>query len=307
MKKFIPFLFLATGCEVITQNPYLSPFLPTIKFDQLKVNSVDFQKIDTEFVFSVDNPNPVGINIEDFSYALGFSNVEWMTGDNPDGLLLNPSVASQVSLPTEIVFADLYEMVQASRGLDALPFKLDGDFGIRLDESTIVMELDTADSEGSGDTIQLPYDVAGDFPALRRPTFTMEKLKITDYALNLLQGTAHLNLDLIIDVDNEHASNLMFQRFSYDVEMGGANLITGVVDNLEEIIHGVESQETSLNRKLHIPIQINAFDTVASVWSVLSAGGGLNLGFNALADVDTPFGLVELQMDENGNVDIELQ
>ena len=40
---------------------------------------------------------------------------------------------------------------------------------------------------------------------------------------------------------------------------------------------------------------------------MLANVSGLNLGVNAVADVDTPFGLVELQIDENGNVDIELQ
>jgi hypothetical protein len=300
MKRLLPFFILASGCEVIKENPYLSPFIPTISFDRLDVNYIDFQEVDTEFVFAVDNPNPVGIDIEQFSYSLGFSDIEWMNGDNPDGLVLNPLDESTVSLPTQIVFTELYDMVQASRGLDSLPFALEGDFGVRLDQSTLVTGQEGS-SEEEGELLELPYDVDGSFPALRRPTFTMEKLRVSDYSFT------DLSLDLIIDVDNEHASNLIFNRFSYSIDLGGNDIVTGVADNLEEVIHGELNDEGERNRKLHIPIHIDTLSTVAQAWSIISGGGGVQLGLSALADVDTPFGMAELQMDENGNVDIELQ
>ena len=108
-------------------------------------------------------------------------------------------------------------------------------------------------------------------------------------------------------MDNEHASNLIFQRFSYDVDLGNGSLISGTVDNLEEIIHGVQSDEGSPNRELRIPIELNTISAVANAWSILSGGGGVQLGFSAVSDVDTPFGLVELVLDETGRVDVELQ
>ena len=301
MKNLLLVLVLGTGCDVVSENPYLSPFVPTISFENLQVNYVDFQEVDTEFVFTIDNPNPVGINIDEFSYALRFSDVEWVNGNDPDGLLLNAAGASTVSLPTHIVFLDLYEMVQASRGLDSLPFRLDGDFGLRMDESVVVTEGETAEEDPEADVLQLPYDVDGDFPALRRPQFSLQRLRVADYSWD------QLALELILDVDNEHASNLIFQRFSYDVDLGNGSLISGTVDNLEEIIHGVQSGEGSPNRELRIPIELNTISAVANAWSILSGGGGVQLGFSAVSDVDTPFGLVELVLDETGRVDVELQ
>ena len=225
MKRAIHFLtmssmfILSSGCAELKDNPYLSQFLPSVAFDGLKVNHVTFEEVDTEFLFAIDNPNPVGIDIEDFSYSLAFADISWLDGDNPDGLLLGASGASEVSFPTNIVFKDLFDMVQASRGSDHLPFALSGDFGLKLDSSTLVTENGTSESSEDAQVVHLPYDADGDFPALRKPQFAFNKLKVKNITWN------QINLDLVMDVDNEHASNLIFQRFSYDLSLGGASTL----------------------------------------------------------------------------------
>ena len=304
MKKLfmLSFVWFGTGCGTLADDPYFSQFIPTIKFDSLQVNDVNFQEIDTEFVFAINNPNPVGLDIDQFSYNLAFSDIDWLDGDNPDGLLLNASGESKVSLPTHIVFTELYDMVQASRGADSLPFDLTGDFGVRLDSSTLVTEESSATDSSEGELFVLPYDADGAFPALRRPNFSFSKLRVTNLSLS------EVDLSLVFDVENDHASNLIFQRFSYDLDLGGNSTISGVVDNLEEIIHGIDEEGAEdANSKLRIPITIDSLSVISSLWSVFSGGGQLDLGFNAISDVDTPFGLVELNIDEAGNVDVELQ
>ena len=195
-------------------------------------------------------------------------------------------------------------MVQASRGLDSLPFQLSGDFGVRLDSSTLVTENGQTANDGTeqGELLSLPYDAGGDFPALRRPKFSFDKLRVKNLSWS------EVGLTLVLDVENEHASNLIFQRFSYDITLGGDSAIAGIVDNLEETIYGVDEQETgNTNRKLHIPLTIQSLDVITNLWSIFTSGGRLNLGLSAISDVDTPFGLMELEIDETGNIDVELQ
>ena len=290
-----------TGCTEIAKNPYVSQFIPTIAFDGLQVNSVTFQEVDTNFLFSIDNPNPVGIDIEEFSYSLAFADMPWMDGDNPDGLLLGASGASSVALPTHIVFADLYDMVLATRGMDTIGFQLGGDFGLRLDSSTLVTEEQTMDTASSdADVLYLPYDVDGDFPALRKPKISLKKIKLQSLSLS------ELRFNLVLDVDNEHASNLIFQRFSYDLQMGNASLISGIADNLEEIVTGGD-ESTNPNRIVRIPIQVNSLSVISGLWDMLRGGQQMNIGFVATSDVDTPFGLMSLDIDETGDVSIETQ
>ena len=302
--RVLPLLMVAglgTGCAAIEDNPYLSAFLPSIAFDGLQVNHVSFQDVDTEFVFAIDNPNPVGIDIDAFSYSLSFADVSWMDGDNPDGLLLGASGESKVSLPTHIVFSELYDMVQAIRGLDHIPFGLAGDFGLKLDSNTIVTENSENSSESDADVWFLPYDADGDFPALRKPSISLKKLRVKNLSWS------EINLDLVMDVDNDHASNLIFNRFSYDLNLGGDSVISGLVDDLAETIHGEDVEEGTRNKRIRLPITIDSVSAITSLWSVLQSGQRLQADFSAVTDVDTPFGLMELNIDETGNIDVETQ
>ena len=297
----MPLVVFGTGCEAIQDNPYLSQFLPTVAFDGLQVNHVTFEEVDTEFLFAIDNPNPVGIDIEDFSYSLAFAEVSWMDGDNPDGLLLGAAGASEVSLPTNIVFANLFDMVQAARGSDSLPFGLSGDFGLRLDSSTLVTVNSTTESNEDAEVVYLPYDADGDFPALRKPKFSLNKLRVKNLSWS------EITLDLGMDVDNEHASNLIFNRFAYDLSLGGASTLSGVVDDLEEVIHGGDSEVATPNQKVRLPITIDSLSVIGSLWDLLQNGERLNAQFAATTDVDTPFGLMELAVDETGDLDVQMQ
>jgi LEA14-like dessication related protein len=290
-----------SGCAAIEDNPYLAAFLPSIAFDGLQVNNVSFQDVDTEFVFAIDNPNPVGIDIEDFSYSLSFADISWLDGDNPDGLLLGASGESKVSLPTHIVFSELYDMVQATRGMDHIPFGLAGDFGLKLDSNTLVTEETDTTADSDAEVWYLPYDADGDFPALRKPSISLKKLRVRNLSWS------EINLDLVMYVDNDHASNLIFNRFSYDLNLGGNSVISGLVDDLAETVHGEEVEEGSRNKRIRLPITIDSVSAISSLWSVLQNGQRLRADFSAVTDVDTPFGLMELNIDETGDVDVEVQ
>jgi LEA14-like dessication related protein len=290
----------SSGCTELLDKDFLQGLMPSVEFSGLNVGYVDFEQIETDFVFSVDNPNPVGFSIHDFDYALAFSDIEWVSGEDPDGLMLNPDKESEMSLPVDIIFTDLYDMIQASRGADALPFGVQGNFGILLDESSIVMDSSQSNvsEASSGDYIvNLPYDAGGSFPALRKPDFQFQKIEVAELNLDSVR------FDLVLDVENEHASNLTFTRFDYALDLGTASLIEGVVDNLDEVIHGVD--ESNENKELRIPIQVDTLQSATALYGILVGGQNLDIGFEAISDVDTPFGLVELSMDENGNISID--
>ena len=289
-----------TGCDQLLDKDFLYGLLPSVEFSGLNVGYVDFEQVQTDFVFSVHNPNPIGFSVHDFDYSLSFSGVQWASGEDPNGLILNPSNTSELSLPVDIVFSDLYEMIQASRGADSLPFGVEGNFGFLLDESSIILDSaqsNVSEAESGEYVLNIPYDAGGNFPALRKPDFHFQKLEVRE--LNF----TGVSFDLVIDVDNEHASNLIFTRFDYAFVLGSSSLIQGVVDNLDEIIHGVA--EGNQNRELRIPIEVDTIQAVTSLLGILSGSQQLNFGFTATTDVDTPFGLVELSIDERGNISIQ--
>ena len=309
-------LIFMMGCVPIdgAGNKFLDGIVPEISFSHLEVAEIDFEHVDSSFVFVVDNPNPVGFSIDRFDYALDFSEIEWLSGDNPDGLVLNPEDESEVALPVSIVWMELYDTVEALRGSDTIDFGLNGNVGVRLASDTLIfseqeeagnMGTSSLQEDSEGYVFELPYDVLGDFPALRRPSLSFRKLKVVDYSLS------ELKLRLNLNVDNEHASNLLINRFAYELKLGNADVISGVAENLNQTIVGASLDESTsevnaqANRILSLPINIDLQEAGAGLLSLLQSSSSPAVDLTGSIDLETPFGPATLSVDETGSVDVE--
>lgn len=311
MLSLAPLVLLATGC---TDGG--SAFF-NISFNRLDVQDINFDQVETDFVFQVNNRTPLGFQIDNFDYALAFEEIEWLSGADPDGLTLYASDSSEVSLPLTIVFQDIYDVAQATRGEDNIGFGLDGSFGIRLSQETLILEPSEAEETGdtgdtaasdaevdnasAGQTIQLPYDAGGDFPALRRPRFSFKKLKVG--AIDWASLVAPVTLKL--DVENDHASSLFLTNFDYNLSLGGQPVASGLVDDLGEVFGATADSESAGATVLNIPINLDLASLGVTVYNAIVDGGTLNIGLDASTDVDTPFGVVTLGIDETGDISVE--
>ena len=305
-----PAIMLSTGCSEV------SSFF-NIEFDRLDVQSIDFQEVDTDFVFRVNNRTPLGFQIANFDYALAFQEIEWLSGADEDGLTLYADDYSEISLPLNIVFEEVYNTAQAVRGEDNIGFGLDGNFGIKLSQETVIFDNgDTEETEETeetaetkeevtdaavGDTLQLPFDSVGDFPALRRPNFAFKKIKVGQ--VDLFNLVAPITLKL--DVDNDHASSLFFTDFDYNLSLGGAPVASGLVDDLGEVLGASAVDGEGGAAVLNIPINLDLAGLGGAVYDAILGGGTLAIGLDASTDVDTPFGVVTLSIDETGDISVE--
>ena len=249
-------------------------FLPKVKFDKLDVRAITFEQIDTDFVFNVSNPNPIEINLASFSYALNLQEIELFSGGNEDGFGLANRGDTQLVLPVDIVFADAWNTVSATRGEDVVGFGLNGHFGF----NTPLGEM------------KLPYDEGGNFPALRTPKFSFKKLKLTHISI----WDADLEIDL--GVVNEHQSTLFFDNFDYGLQLGGKSVASGLVHTFD--VDG-DSEGT-----VTLPINIDLLTAGVTLVDAIIGRGELNIGLSAGMDVDTPFGIIPLSIDETGRVAI---
>jgi LEA14-like dessication related protein len=252
------------GCEE------LEDFLPTVDFDTLDVEAIDFEGAEVDFVFAVNNPNPVDVGLSSFSYDFALAQVPLFDGDNEDGFDLVALGASELRLPVALNWQSTWESVQATRGQDEVGFGLGGHFG-----------FDTPAGEA-----RLPYQEEGSFPALRTPKFRLSNLRATRF--NLLQGSA--GLDLEVAVDNAHGSTLCFDRFDYGIDINGQSLATGLVNTFE--VDGATEGTITL------PIDINLLTAGSTIVSAISGGGQLDVGLGADMDVETPFGILPLSIQQ---------
>ena len=267
-------LLALTGCEG-WEDFELDPYMPTVSFQRVEVRGVDWDGIDADFVFDVNNPNPVDVGMARFDYSLAFEEVEWLAGDDPDGLVLTAEGASELALPVSLEFASLWEMVQAVRGDDDIDFGLEGSFGF----DTPLGPLD------------IPYDELGDFPAPRRPELELKQVRLQSLSL---QGAA---FDIELDVDNDHGSTLWFENLDYQLSLAGVDVGGGFVGSWGQ----VEGADT---RTLSIPVEVSFADAGTALYQVLQ-GDKLKVDLVGTVDVDTPFGLVPLDFERSKKVGIQ--
>jgi LEA14-like dessication related protein len=261
---------LLVGCA----GTEFSQFLPTVKFKRFDVNTIDFTEIGVDFVFDVENPNPVDIPLERFDYALAFEEIDVLTGNNPDGLQLTAEGSSELALPVTIDFEGIYEVAQAARGEDDIGYGLRGGFGFDTDVGPV----------------DIAYAEEGDFPALRTPKITLGQLRFDG------AGGDRADFSLDFDIDNDHGSNLLFQNLDFEMKFAGTKVGAGVVEELGEV-PGASSQTFS------IPFSVDYLDAIDAI-AAAASGEKLRVDMVADMDVDTPFGLVPLTVDEEGDVSV---
>lgn len=264
-----------TACTSGWEDFELDPYLPTVTFSDLNVNDVDWDGVQADFVFDVENPNPVDVGMARFDYALAFEEIQWLSGDSPDGLVLKAEDASELALPVEIEFQALYEMVQAIRGQDDIGFGLDGSFGF----DTPIGPLD------------IPYVEDGGFPAPRKPNFSLQRVKLQYIDLS------GADLKIKLDVDNSHGSNLIFQNVQYDLKLAGIDVGGGFLEQLGDV-------EGATTKTVTLPISIDFLEVGLAAYDILQ-GEQVQVDVQASMDVDTPFGIVPLDLDEVGSVLLE--
>ncbi len=266
-------LFLLLGC-IGGGGSDLSAFIPTVKFNRLELTDIDFEDLSVDFVFDVHNPNPVDIPLERFSYGLDLADIEILTGDSPDGVHLRDSATSEMVLPVSLDFVGLYELVTAERGEDDLPFALRGGFGWDTDIGPV----------------DITFDEQGDFPALRMPDIQLGQLNVTD----ITESKAGFALD--VDIDNDHASTLDFANLDFKVKFAGVQVGAGTKADFGSV-------DGATTKKLVVPFEVDYIDAIDAI-AAIASGDKLKVDLAATSDVTTPFGVVPLAIDEDGNVDV---
>ncbi len=264
--------FLATGCTGLGGS--ISEFIPTVKFNRLELTDISFEDLSIDFVFDVHNPNPVDIPLERFAYGLDLDSVEILTGDNPEGLELRQEATSAMVLPVTLNFQGVYDLVTAERGVDAMPFAFRGGFGWDTDIGPV----------------DVSFDEAGEFPALRVPD-----VKVGALALKEVSAT-QAGFELSVDIDNDHASTLEFANLDFQVAFAGVYVGAGIEPDLGSV-GGATSE------RLVMPFAVDYLDAIDAI-AAIATGQTLRVDLAATSDVTTPFGIVPMTIDENGDVDV---
>lgn len=242
----------------------LAPYTPKLRFDRLAVDKIDFTSISTDFVFAVQNPNPVSVKLDQFGYSLGLEGVEFVKGRNTDGIALKSKGDTELSIPVTLAFADIFKLIQNVDGKDDIAFSLAGDFGFNTPVGMATV----------------PFKEEGRFPVVRPPSISLKGARLGEFSV--MKGKAVLNVDLGFKNDKGGAP-ISFKGFDYGLKLAGTPVSTGVLDNVPDAPAGQEQLVT-------LPISLDLLKLGKAMVTALQSKTPVDVALNAKVMVGTPFG-----------------
>ncbi len=274
-----PTLLLATGCPKLGGlegiGEALDPYKPKVTFKKVGLRDINWEEVDLNLVFKVENPNPLKVALAKFSYDLDLEGNDIVKGSMDDGLELPAEDSATLKIPLTLTFSEMASLLSDTKGKDELSMGLSGKLGFNTPVGVV----------------EVPYNAEGDVPVLRPPKFAFKGIQIDK--VDLLSNKASMKVNL--KVTNQGKESLAFENFDYTFKLKDTKVAAGKVSSLGE----ADGDGTST---LSLPIDVTLSSLGSSVVSLIKDGGDADAGLKASMDVTTPFGAVPLSINESGKV-----
>ena len=129
---------------------------PKVNFQNVELREATADGIKLDFLFEVNNPNPLGAKITALTYDLKLNGSRIAKGKTKEAIEVGPQGRSDVRFPFELKFQDLVSTIKTLMGArDKIKYKLD-----------VVVSVDTPIGE-----IEVKRSAVGEFP-VPRPKLT---------------------------------------------------------------------------------------------------------------------------------------
>ncbi len=197
MKRILPVvvagLVLLSGCETLRS---LLPTVerPTARVESASVTRLTFTDAEITTTIVVENPNAVSITLSGFSYALDVEGVEFLSGDQSEGLEIEAFGESTIELPLQIGFRNLRDTLDAVRGRD---------------EASYAVEVDLQFSLPALGAVTIPVRREGTFPVVRPPAVRVGSLQLDSI------GITGAELRLTLEVENPNSFAFSIESLDY--------------------------------------------------------------------------------------------
>ncbi len=266
------------GCKKFPNLGKVQDYLPKVRFDKMRVDGVNFQKVDASFDFDVQNPYPVDMRLLSFNWDLDLEGSDFLTGRSDDGMALKKQNTVKVSMPATLRFADMLSTAGNLKGRDDVGFRIAGDFGV----NTPIGKID------------VPFDQTGKIPVLKVPKIEPKAIRVAQF--KPLQNRATLELDLGV-TNNAKSDAYQMKDFGYAVKLGNKEVVSGALAQL--------SVDPGSTKTRTIPIELNLLQLGTQVVTAIQQNKPVDVGFAAGLKVQTPLGAIPLNVDEVTNLRIQ--
>jgi len=176
-------VFVLCGCSLVQRVVGGAFEKPTLQFREARVDRADFVGAQLTLVFTVTNPNGVGLELSTASYQLQVEGHTVVAGSPARGLRMPAQTTTDVMFPAEVRWAEIAPALAALFAQDVVHYKASGSIGIDTPIGVIT----------------LPVEHEGTFASPRLPKLSLGPPQLV--SLSLLG--VRMNLPLHVQNDND--------------------------------------------------------------------------------------------------------
>ncbi|MGI5860977.1 MAG: LEA type 2 family protein [Myxococcales bacterium] len=119
---------------------------PSLKFKSVQVKDVDLEGATLNLVYTLKNPNPVGLNLASVAYALEVEGHHVVSGRPPNGLSVRQNAYTDLVFPARIKFREIVPAVQVFLTKDKANYRASGEIGVKTPIGIVKLPLSYAAS-----------------------------------------------------------------------------------------------------------------------------------------------------------------
>ena len=207
MKKTYPLaavlllLFFAAGCSTVQR--IIGYQQPEVRYTDMSVEGISLEKIDLKFYFEIDNPNRVGITLEEYTYNLLINEYDFLSGSHREQLEIASRGTGTVALPLSLSYREVYQSVSSVARADSFSYRLSTEVGVNIPVY--------------GKSL-IPVTVEGSLPRLRMP-----EVGFVGFDVNSLSFSG-VDMTLTLNISNPNPMGMKLSDLNLAASIGGYDL-----------------------------------------------------------------------------------
>ncbi len=127
---------------------------PDIRYTDMSIERLSLEEIDLKFHFEIDNPNRVGVTLEEYAYRFLINDRDFLSGSHREQLEIASQGSGSIALPLTLSYRDVYESVSSIARADSFRYTLNTEVGVNIPVYGKTMVPVTV--EGSLPRLQMP-------------------------------------------------------------------------------------------------------------------------------------------------------
>ena len=252
---------------------------PEVSIKDYQISDLSLRDVEITFDLNIENPNPVGITLDSYSYQLDIEEHAFLDGTNKNRTEINAQSNKVVQLPVRFTFSELFESVKSVVNQDEVNYTIGADLNLNIPVLG---------------ALNIPVEKKGTLPVLKLPSLNVADLKVKNISFTSAQ------LELNVTVDNPNSFMMKLEDVGYKLDINGLKSFSGVIPKSLTL----PKNETE---SVTIPIEVNLAQLGMSAYQALVNKQAFEYSFSGSATVDSDlpiFSSSAFNFDKTGLVDI---